>query len=114
LLFHDFFYWLLIYLIARKIYSAATIQTVFLFGDIAQTRESMLHFLCLYYFIFRCPYHGIAHKQDSSVDDLNRIRKRLFYFANLMTRYTLQMLNDDCGGSSEYTYYFTTIRQVCD
>lgn len=54
----------------------------------------------------------LKHVRDSHVDDLNRIRKRLFYFANLMTRYTLQMLNDDCGGSSEFTYYFTTIRQI--
>ena len=29
-----------------------------------------------------------------------------------MVRYTLSMSSNDCGGSSEYTEFFTTLRRV--
>lgn len=30
-----------------------------------------------------------------------------------MTRYTLQMSSDDCGGLSEYLEFFSSLRKVC-
>ncbi len=34
------------------------------------------------------------------------------YYTAMMVRYTLSMSSDDCGGSSEYSDFFTTLRRV--
>lgn len=43
---------------------------------------------------------------------LGYTRQELLKLATLMTRYTLQMSSDDCGGLSEYVEFFTCLRQV--
>jgi len=39
-------------------------------------------------------------------------RDNLFQLATLMTRYTLQMSSDDCGGLSEYLEFFSALRKI--
>ena len=45
---------------------------------------------------------------------LKNIDLRFFFreLAALMVRYTLSMSSNDCGGSSEFTEFFTTLRRV--
>jgi len=49
---------------------------------------------------------------ERNLEDMKMQRERLRELASLMVRYTLAMSSNDCGGSSEYTEFFTTIRQV--
>jgi len=49
---------------------------------------------------------------DLSLTDVNQARKTLFSTATLMTRYTLQMGNDNCGGLSEYVEFFSSLRSI--
>lgn len=49
----------------------------------------------------------------ASLQEMSRYRKQLIELATLMTRYTLQMSSDDCGGLSEYVEFFTAMRDVC-
>lgn len=50
----------------------------------------------------------------ASLQEMSRYRKQLIELATLMTRYTLQMSSDDCGGLSEYVEFFTAMRDVSD
>jgi len=49
---------------------------------------------------------------EISFNDMKVSRQKLRDLAALMVRYTLSMSSDDCGGSSEYSEFFTTIRKV--
>jgi len=44
--------------------------------------------------------------------DIAKERKKLVSLMVLMTRFTLQMSSDDCGGLSEYVEFFTAQRKV--
>jgi len=44
--------------------------------------------------------------------NLSETRKELFSLATLLTRYTIEMSPDDCGGLSEYADFFTTFRSI--
>jgi len=43
---------------------------------------------------------------------MKQSRQTLRELAAIMVRYTLSMSSDDCGGSSEYSDFFTTLRRV--
>jgi hypothetical protein len=47
-----------------------------------------------------------------SFDPLERNRQELRYLAALMIQYSLGMSSDDCGGLSEYSHFFSTMRRV--
>eukprot|EP01124_Arcella_intermedia_P007712 TRINITY_DN14775_c0_g1_i1.p1 TRINITY_DN14775_c0_g1~~TRINITY_DN14775_c0_g1_i1.p1 ORF type:complete len:673 (-),score=197.88 TRINITY_DN14775_c0_g1_i1:130-2148(-) len=54
----------------------------------------------------------LLKEMHTDTSSLPRIRADLGSLAALMTRYTLQMSNDDCGGLSEYVEFFTTQRTI--
>jgi hypothetical protein len=47
-----------------------------------------------------------------SLKEMSVYRQRLIELATLMTRYTLQMSSDDCGGLSEYIEFFIALRDI--
>jgi len=49
---------------------------------------------------------------ETNFEEMKVSRQRLRELASLMVRYTLSMSSNDCGGRSEYSEFFTTIRQV--
>jgi len=46
------------------------------------------------------------------IRELQILRRELLSLATLMTRYTIQMSSDDCGGVTEYIEFFLALRQV--
>jgi len=48
----------------------------------------------------------------ATLSDMAKERKKLLSLMALMTRYTLQMSSDDCGGLSDYVEYFVAQRKV--
>lgn len=50
--------------------------------------------------------------KDASFEQVQASRNQLRSLASIMTRYTLSMSSNDCGGTSEYSEFFTTLRQV--
>jgi len=49
---------------------------------------------------------------EFNFQEMKQSRQRLRELAAIMARYTLSMSSDDCGGSSEYAEFFTTLRNV--
>jgi len=49
---------------------------------------------------------------DINFQEMKQSRQKLRELAAIMARYTLSMSSDDCGGSSEYAEFFTTLRNV--
>lgn len=47
-----------------------------------------------------------------SLSEMYSSRMALIKLATLMTRYTLQMSSDDCGGLPEYVEFFTAVRSL--
>jgi hypothetical protein len=54
---------------------------------------------------------GVATRMGS-VDDLGRMRDELFDLARQISRYSLAMASEDCGGLSDYVAYFKALRTV--
>lgn len=50
--------------------------------------------------------------EGESLEKLQRDRTYLRYLAVLLIKYSLGMSSDDCGGLSEYSHFFSTMRQV--
>jgi len=50
--------------------------------------------------------------EEDSIGELNNLRRRLFNITTYMTKFSLQMCADDCGGLSEFIAFFTTLRNV--
>jgi len=46
------------------------------------------------------------------IRELQILRRELLSLATLMTRYTIQMSSDDCGGVTEFIEFFLALRQV--
>jgi len=53
-----------------------------------------------------------THKHEETLPGIVKLRTQLGSLAALMTRYTLQMSSDNCGGLSEYVEFFTTLRTI--
>jgi len=54
-------------------------------------------------------------KLDSEVNSLGEIKRsrdRMRDLASLMVRYTLGMSSNECGGTSEYSDFFSSLRVV--
>jgi len=49
---------------------------------------------------------------DANFEQVQRQRNSLRQLASVMTRYTLAMSSNDCGGSTEYSEFFTSLREV--
>jgi len=57
---------------------------------------------------------NILHARKKKIlPEMAKLRTELGSLAALMTRYTLQMSSDDCGGLSEYVEFFSSLRGVC-
>lgn len=51
------------------------------------------------------------HREKSlDLQDVDAVREKLSQLANLMTRYTLQMSTDECGGLSDHLEFFSSLR----
>jgi len=48
----------------------------------------------------------------ASIYEMEMSRKHMKELATLVARFTISMSSDDCGGQSEYSEFFTTIRKV--
>jgi len=48
----------------------------------------------------------------SSIGEIEASRKHMKELATLVARFTISMSSDDCGGQSEYSEFFSTIRQT--
>jgi len=51
-------------------------------------------------------------KFEETLPGMAKLRTELGSLAALMTRYTLQMSSDDCGGLSEYVEFFSSLRSI--
>lgn len=51
-------------------------------------------------------------RESHTLSDIAYYRKSLFNLAVLMTRYTIEMSSDDCGGLDDYNEYFSKLRKV--
>jgi glutaredoxin len=49
---------------------------------------------------------------DSNFEQMQRQRNRLRNLASVMTRYTVSMSSSDCGGTTEYSEFFISLREV--
>ncbi len=49
---------------------------------------------------------------EANFEEIKTSRQKLRELAALMVRYTLSMSSNDCGGTSDYSEFFTTMRQV--
>jgi len=49
---------------------------------------------------------------DSTFEQMQRQRNRLRDLASVMTRYTVSMSSSDCGGTTEYSEFFISLREV--
>lgn len=49
---------------------------------------------------------------DSTFEQMQRQRNRLRNLASVMTRYTVSMSSSDCGGTTEYSEFFISLREV--
>jgi len=60
----------------------------------------------------------LAHHQQQrrklNFEQVDKLRAELSNLATLMTRYTLQMSTDECGGLSEYLEFFSSLRKIFD
>lgn len=62
--------------------------------------------------IASAPVNSKIPPPENGLAELRGLRRELLSLATLMTRFTLQMSNDDCGGLSEYIEFFTYLRKV--
>lgn len=60
----------------------------------------------------RITVHEEVGEFGQSKEEIVNLRKDLESLATLMTRYTLQMSSDDCGGLSEYVDFLSALRKV--
>jgi hypothetical protein len=54
---------------------------------------------------------GLGLQLPTNVEEIQTMRGRMRGLAAVMMRYTLSMSSDDCGGLSEYSEYFTALRE---
>jgi len=50
--------------------------------------------------------------EKASIQEIEQSRKQMKELATLVARFTISMSSDDCGGQSEYSEFFTTVRQT--
>jgi hypothetical protein len=84
--------------------------------------QGIYFYLCLHVHGERAVLEEISHMTATEADELGLgvpgdipqiqfTRMRLRRLAGVMMRYTLSMSSDDCGGLSEYSEFFTSLRE---